>query len=185
MSFDQAWAFLRKWEGAGCVQDEHSPSCWGINLAANPDLEPEWPLTEARAREVARERYWLAINADALPPGLALMAMDAAFNQGVPTARAMLERTHDLAVFAGLRLEAYTALGTWETYGRGWVRRVADCLRAATALDAPADVWEVDLIVDHRPWWERWRVTSAKPARLRRRRATRDDALTKADIAPR
>lgn len=135
--FNEAWAFVLAHEGSGCWQGagEDAQTCWGIYLKANPDLKSEWPLSKYRATEVARTRYWDAVGAEVLPAALALMAFDAAFNQGVPLARRTLKKTQDVMEFAAVRLHAYSRLASWPTNGRGWARRVADCLTACAELE--------------------------------------------------
>ena len=135
--FDAAWAFVLMHEGSGCWQGagEDAQTCWGIYLKANPDLKAEWPLSKFRATEVARERYWDAIGADDLEPALAMMAFDAAFNMGTSTAKRFLGRTRDIAEYAALRLKAYAEMPGWAVNGKGWVRRVADCLKEAVEIE--------------------------------------------------
>ena len=106
------------------------------------------------ARDVYRQSYWDAVNADQFHPALAFQLFDAAVNHGPSTAIKLLQRsvavTDDgvygpvtaravegatlvdvLLRFNATRLEYYTSLDTFSAFGRGWTRRVAGNLRYA------------------------------------------------------
>lgn len=92
--FDTAVSDIIKFEGGFTPKDGASgaPANFGINQRANPDVDVK-NLTKAQAVELYRTRYWDAIGGDNLPPATALVAFDMAVNQGVGSARAMLEQT--------------------------------------------------------------------------------------------
>lgn len=106
------------------------------------------------AKEIARAEYWDAVRADELPDAVRFDVFDAAYNSGVKQAAKWLQRaagTDDdgqigpmtiaaangvagyrlLARFNGHRLQFYTDLTTWPTFGKGWSRRVAANLKDA------------------------------------------------------
>jgi lysozyme family protein len=81
--------------------------------------------------------YWEAIRGETLPPSLAVVALDAAINHGPARVLQWLaEEPHDAATLTARRLQHYTDLETWPTFGRGWIRRAARVLRAAGKLEA-------------------------------------------------
>lgn len=104
-------------------------------------------LTPELVAPLYRERYWNAVRADELPPGVDLAVFDVAVNSGTGRAGKLLQqavgaavdgsigpRTVALATAADpvvtidricdLRLEFLRALPIWPTFGRGWSRRV-------------------------------------------------------------
>jgi lysozyme family protein len=118
---------------------------FGINVSANPDVDVR-NLTPERAKELYRERYWDAINADSLPPALQGIAFDAAVNQGPANARKwIVESGGDPVVYARLRREHYAKLveqdpEKFQQYAAGWEARVAKFEQAATSSPTEAGV---------------------------------------------
>lgn len=117
-------------------------------------------LTVAAVTPIYRARYWRAVSGDDLPAGVDLAVFDPAVNMGVGRAARFLqavvwaERDGDIGprtlaavrsqpaadVINSLcdrRLTFYRGLPTFETFGRGWTTRVADCRAAALAMLAP------------------------------------------------
>lgn len=143
----------------GYVNDPRDPggeTQWGIAKASYPKLNIK-TLTRSQAIEIYRRDFWAPIGGDALPDAAAFQLLDACVNHGAgnavrwlqravgaaddgrlgPLTLAAVKRTNpaDLVLlFNAERLEFYTKLGTWSTFGKGWVRRVAANLRFA-ALD--------------------------------------------------
>lgn len=128
---------------------------WGISAMAYPHLNIAG-LTREQAIAIYRRDFWDAVKGDLLPPMVAFQALDVAINHGVDRARRMLQRAarvlddgiigpitlaalrkadqNDLTfLFLAERLEFYTSISTWPTFGRGWARRVAANLRYAAA----------------------------------------------------
>lgn len=120
---------------------------WGISKRSFPDLDIKH-LTRDQAITIYREKYWVQIQGDMLPRSLAFQVLDLAINSGVKRAISMLQRAAgvpDDGVMGPLtmsairsfsdsdisqlliaeRLEFYTELMTFPTFGRGWVRRMA------------------------------------------------------------
>jgi len=113
-------------------------------------------LTEAEAREIYLARYWNPIRGDELPPGVDLAVFDFAVNSGVRRAARELQavvgvpqdgaigrvtlaavREHDPSIVIANLCERRRAflrsLKTYDTFGRGWLRRVAAIEDAAKA----------------------------------------------------
>ena len=118
---------------------------YGISKRSYPTLDIA-NLTLANAQSIYHRDYWQLIHGDQLPPGLDLLLLDCAVNQGPVTAIKLLQRTlrirddgiigpetlsADAAAMPGL-LDAFAAeralryeLNTNEaTFGRGWYRRL-------------------------------------------------------------
>lgn len=111
-------------------------------------------LTRDQAREIYRTAYWGRAKADQYDSAIGFQLFDAAVNHGMGNAVRFLQRavgqvddgivgpmtvaairrmsvTDVLARFNAERLEFYTRLSTWGTFGKGWARRVAGNLRYA------------------------------------------------------
>lgn len=109
-------------------------------------------LTWGQATEIYRKAYWVKAQIEHLPPGMRFQVFDAAVNHGVGNAVRFLQRAagvaddgivgpvtrrainnHDvwnlILNFNAERLEFYTKLSTFNTFGRGWTRRVAQNLK--------------------------------------------------------
>jgi lysozyme family protein len=122
-------------------------------LAKRPVREIE----DAELHAIYREGYWDAIRGDDLPAGVDLAVFDYAVNSGPGRASKELQRVV-LATMDGLigpvtlaavqarkpseivrslcagRLAFLKSLSTWETFGRGWERRVVDVQAVALAM---------------------------------------------------
>jgi Glycosyl hydrolase 108 len=100
---------------------------FGINQAANPDLNV-LTITRPQAMTRFRQRYWDAIGADGLPPALAMVAFDAAVNQGVDNARQWLAQSGgDVGKLLSLREAAYRDLAKNPAQAKnldGWMARL-------------------------------------------------------------
>lgn len=108
-------------------------------------------LTPAKVAPLYKARYWDVVKGDELPPALALCAFDMAVNAGPSRSIRILQeivgatrdgqvgrktlqavqqyvRTHGLAAlvraFQNARRDYYRALSHFDTFGRGWLRRV-------------------------------------------------------------
>ena len=111
-------------------------------------------LPKETAQAIADKSYWQAIHGDELPRAVAWQVVDAAYNHGNRQAIKFLQRAvgasadgvigprtlaavkamdaNDIVfIFNAERLDFYTKLGTWLTFGRGWSRRIAGNLRWA------------------------------------------------------
>lgn len=156
MNFDLAFDRLLGHEG-GYVNDPRDPggeTNWGITVAvarANGYAGPMRDLPQDTAKAIYRKLYWNTVRADELPEAVRFDAFDAAVNHGPSQAAKWLQRavgtTPDgvigtvtlgavraagsqlAAHFNGQRLQFYTDLPTWPTFGKGWARRVATNLK--------------------------------------------------------
>ena len=154
-AFDLAFDRLLGHEG-GYTAGEGDPggeTQWGISKRSYPNEDIK-ALTIDDAKLIYRRDFWNRIHADELPPALAFQVFDFAVNSGIETAVRYLQRalgvgddghfgpiTRAAAAkmsesdavmrFAAERIEFYCRLSTFGTFGKGWVRRVAQNLRYA------------------------------------------------------
>lgn len=153
MNFDLAFDRLMGHEG-GYVNDPRDPggeTNWGISKRSYPTVDVK-NLTRDGARAIYRRDFWDRINGDRLHDGVAFQIFDFAVNSGIETAVRALQRALDVADdghwgprsqaaadamgesdtimrLNAERLEFMARLSTWQTFGRGWARRVAGNLR--------------------------------------------------------
>lgn len=125
---------------------------YGISASAYP-AEDIGNLALERAKLLYRRDYWGPAGCDAVPDALKYDLFDTAVNSGYKTAVKLLQRAcgepadgalgpHTLqaiqsmaptrlqARFDGWRLEYLTEADGWDTFGKGWARRVAKNLKA-------------------------------------------------------
>lgn len=118
-------------------------------------------LTPAKVAPLYRAMYWDKLKCDQLPPALALCVFDMGVNAGVNRAAKMLQgmvgavrdgaigpgtmnaltgflKAHGLAYavrsYQRSRRDYYRALDTFDTFGRGWLRRVDETETEALRL---------------------------------------------------
>ena len=131
---------------------------FGISAMTYPKLDIE-NLTVEQAKEIYYKDWWVKLRMDLFKPALSYQMFDAAINHGMHNASAMLQRgvgvdddgkigpatrkavdlmdlDDVLKVFLSERLEFMTYVGTWDTFGKGWARRIALNLKLA-AEDTP------------------------------------------------
>ena len=136
------------WTSGQCGSGRCLGTKFGISSAAYPALDIA-RLTVDDAKAIYRRDYWDQVEADALPPPLALLVFDAAVNNGVARAVRWLQQaagaTVDgvmgigtltaiaarsgngaalLAEFQAQRMTFMAALPTWRSFGLGWARRL-------------------------------------------------------------
>ncbi|MEE1653729.1 glycoside hydrolase family 108 protein [Brachymonas sp. J145] len=159
MNFDEAFERLIGHEG-GYVNHPRDPggeTNWGVTLRtarAEGYSGPMRAMTRDQAREIYRTAYWGRARADQYDSAIGFQVFDAAVNHGIGNAVRFLQRavgvaddgavgpvtlaavrrmtvTDVLSRFNAERLDFYTKLTTWPTFGKGWSRRVAGNLRYA------------------------------------------------------
>jgi lysozyme family protein len=151
--FDQCFDKLIASEG-GYVFDPRDPggeTNWGISKRAYPTVDIK-NLTRDGAKAIYKADYWGRAQCDKLPPALAYLIFDAAVNSGIGQSIRFLQRAVGVADdgvmgpltvaaiqrfdaeslcarFLGQRLDFMTRLSTWDVFGKGWGRRIADQLK--------------------------------------------------------
>ncbi len=118
------------WTGGASGRGECRGTKFGISARAYPDLDIA-DLTLDQAQAIYRRDYWDKLDADSLPPPLALLAFDAAVNNGLGRARQWLALARSqqtgaaiCAEFLAQRFAFMAALPTWHSFGLGWARRL-------------------------------------------------------------
>lgn len=124
---------------------------WGISKRSYPKVNIK-KLTREQAVAIYYRDFWVPVGGDNLSAIIGYQCLDAAVNHGLGTARRMMQRALGVADdgiigpvtlamlrkidpndflmrFVAERLEFYTRLGTWDKFGKGWTRRMAECLR--------------------------------------------------------
>ena len=103
---------------------------FGISKRSYPNEDIKH-LTRERAIRLYYEDFWVPLGCDRLHPALAFQVFDAGVNHGRQKALSWLALadfapTHALKVmrFNSLRLQFYTQLKTFKTFGKGWTNRV-------------------------------------------------------------
>lgn len=126
---------------------------WGISKRSYPNVNIK-ALTREDAIEIYRKDFWNRVQGENLPTALAFQALDAAVNSGIGNAVRFLQRALGVAddgvvgpitlarlrshsewdvtaLYIAERLEFMTKLNTWQTFGKGWARRIAGNIRYA------------------------------------------------------
>ena len=114
-------------------------------------------LAEDEAKQIYHANYWNALSCDELPDGVDLVVFDFGVNAGPGRSAKTLQRVvgvkddgvigpislaavaavdpmHIIRRFGELRMEFYRGLRIFETFGRGWTRRVQKTEAQALAL---------------------------------------------------
>ncbi|WP_438767889.1 glycoside hydrolase family 108 protein [Kushneria sp. TE3] len=159
MTFEKAFERLIGHEG-GYVNHPSDPggaTKWGITQRTAREVGYRGDmrdLSRDRAREIYLTAYWLRARCDQYDGAIGYQLFDVAVNSGIGNAIRMLQRAagvaddgivgpvtlaainnrDPLALIVLLNAERqafYTRLSTWESFGRGWSRRVAENLRYA------------------------------------------------------
>lgn len=147
--FDECFEKLIGHEG-GYVNNPRDPggeTKFGISKRGYPSLDIKG-LTLAEAKAIYKRDYWNRAHCDELPNGVAFDVFDGAVNSGPGQAIRWLQRAAGVADdgmvgpltlaavkrmepealqarYNGQRLDFMTRLSTWESFGRGWARRIA------------------------------------------------------------
>ncbi len=158
MNFEQAFTKLIGHEGgySNHVDDPGGETNWGVTKRVAQENGYHGSMrdfTKDDAMAIYDRMYWIKISADSLPDAVRFDAFDAAVNSGVGQAIKWLQRAVGVADdgvigqqtlnalatangdvvakrFNGQRLMFMTNLSTWQTFGKGWARRVAENLMA-------------------------------------------------------
>jgi hypothetical protein len=103
--------YLAPAEGGYAPNDGNgAPVNFGINQKSNPDVDVK-NMTQAQAKAITYERYWKPSGADQLPPGLAEVQADTAFNMGVEAAQRLLQQSGgDVNKYLELREQRYRSI---------------------------------------------------------------------------
>ncbi|HBA34850.1 MAG TPA: secretion activator protein [Gammaproteobacteria bacterium] len=141
------------WTGGKVYEGELKGTKFGLAAMTYPDLDIE-NLTIEQAKQIYLRDWWQPLMLDRMPKGMPYQLFDAAINHGSGRAAKFLQRAagarddgqigpktiaavlamdhNDLLMrFIAERLGYFTNIKLWETYGKGWVRRMAGNLQFA------------------------------------------------------
>jgi lysozyme family protein len=156
MTFDEAFEKLLGHEG-GYVNHSDDPggeTNWGITIRVareNGYTGAMREMPQSVAKEIYRKRYWAPVYGDLLPAVVRYAMFDAAVNSGVGQAARWLQRAVGVAddgrigpvtlravgqvspdkllrSMLAQRLLFMTNLTGWNSFGRGWARRIASLM---------------------------------------------------------
>lgn len=141
------------WTGGKVGSGTLKGTKYGIAANSYPNLDIK-NITLQQAKQIYKRDYWDKVKGDQLPPELAFHVFDMAVNGGISRGIKLLQKTvgttedgligpatlaavnrmnvHDaILIYNANRLQFYTSLGTFGTFGKGWINRVANNLRMA------------------------------------------------------
>jgi len=124
-------------------------------------------ISDADLQAIYRRKYWDVVRGDDLPDGIDLVAFDAAVNSGPTRGAKWLQQGLGVAVDGAIgpatitrarqvsaksaieaaliaRMTFLRSLKTWQTFGKGWTRRVDDVRRVALAMADDAPTYTAD-----------------------------------------
>ena len=161
--FDEIIEMVLEHEG-GYVNHSSDPggeTIYGISKRAYPDLDIK-NLTVAEAKEIYRNDYWNRIKGEELPVGVACVVLDYSVNSGTSRASKALQSVCGIANGDGIigpaslnsvwvtvkntseedvinavttqRQEFIRALSIYDTFGKGWERRIEETRAKAMEL---------------------------------------------------
>lgn len=158
MTFFDAFPILMDFEGHSIltdhINDPGGKTKWGITekvARENGFTGNMADLTMGMAMSIAQNQYWDAVKADELPVEIRYLMFDSAFNSGVRQSIKWLQRAckinddgiigpqtlaalqkHDPNILkmkiCGQRINFLTNLQTFNVFGKGWTRRIAEIL---------------------------------------------------------
>lgn len=149
--FDICHPITAKWEGGWSDHkaDPGGKTMYGITEAVfhawlkaqGLALRPVRSITMAEALAIYREQYWIACGAPNLAPGVDLATYDASVNSGVSRGRKWLlasagsnDHSETVKRICRARLSFMQSLKIWQSFGKGWGRRVADIEAKGVAM---------------------------------------------------
>ena len=135
-------------------RDPGGETNWGVTKRTaqayryNGDMRT---MTRDQAKAIYKRGFWDKVGGDSLPDAIAFQLFDAAVNHGIGNAVRFMQRALGVADdgivgnitltalrnadandflmrFNAARLDFYTRLSTFDTFGKGWVRRIVDNL---------------------------------------------------------
>jgi lysozyme family protein len=163
MSFSKVIKMVLEHEG-GYVNHPSDPggeTKYGISKRAYPEIDIAG-LTEEDAEEIYFNDYWSRIKGEELPAGVACVVMDYAVNSGISRASKALQSVCGIANGDGIigpaslnavwttvkndgeltvvaavcdqRREFIRGLSIYETFGKGWERRITETYEKAVEI---------------------------------------------------
>jgi len=132
-------------------KDPGGETNWGISKRSYPNVSIS-TLTRNQAVAIYYRDFWLKAHCEELSDGAGYQLVDSAVNSGISQSIRFMQRalgvaedgvygpvtleamrknteTDFIMLFLAERLDFMTKLKGWETFGRGWARRIAANLR--------------------------------------------------------
>ena len=150
--YDECFVRLMGNEGgySNNPKDPGGETNWGISKRSYPTLDIK-NLTQDAAKAIYKRDFWDKCRCDELFPVLAFALFDCAVNSGCERAVILLQKTLGVAEdgafgrvtmgrvndegaslltakYLGCRLQFMTNLRPWDTFSKGWARRIAEQL---------------------------------------------------------
>ena len=136
----------------GCTQAN-----WEAYVGHKVTWDDMKALTKEDVKPLYKKNYWDAVKGDDLPSGVDYAAFDFAINAGPGASKRMIQRALGVAAdgaigpmtmqaiksanpkeflqkFSDAKTAFYQSLPTFPTYGKGWLRRVADVQQLASTM---------------------------------------------------
>jgi len=152
MNYDKCFTRLMGNEGgySNNPKDPGGETNWGISKRSYPELDIK-NLTQDDAKAIYKRDFWDKCKCSRLECGLDFAIFDCAVNSGVSQAIKLLHQTLGVkddgigevtmkairqagsdrtltAQYLGRRLQFMTNLRPWDTFSKGWARRIAEQL---------------------------------------------------------
>lgn len=136
----------------GCTQAN-----WEAYVGHKVTQDDMKALKKEDVKPLYKKNYWDAVKGDDLPSGVDYAAFDFAINAGPGASKRMIQRALGVAAdgaigpatmaaikaangkeflqkFSDAKTAFYQSLPTFPTYGKGWLRRVADVQQVASTM---------------------------------------------------
>lgn len=156
MTLDEAFTALLGNEGgySNNPADPGGETMWGITATvarANGYAGPMNLMPKSVAQAIYAAKYWTPMQCDHIPDPLCFQVFDSAVNNGLDQATRLLQQAVGVPVdgklgprtlaavqscepmktaarYLAYRLQFFTSLGAWTTFGKGWANRIANNL---------------------------------------------------------
>ena len=141
----------------GCTMWGCTQANWEAYVGHHVTHDDMKALKKDDVKPLYKKNYWDAVHGDELPSGVDYAAFDFAINAGPGASRKMIQKAlgvpadgaigpatmaaikaadgkDSLKKFSDAKIAFYQTLATFPTYGKGWLKRVADVQAAASTM---------------------------------------------------
>jgi lysozyme family protein len=154
LAFVVAVTLVLELEG-GLVHHPEDPggmTKYGISQRAYPNVDIA-NLTKDAAIAIYFNDYWVPVSKEVLDPRTRILVFDSAVNHGLARALSWYRAYPDFNDYLTNRIRFFTNLDSFATFGRGWMRRVAEVVDRANRQ--AHELQRVEALVDNRGLSER------------------------------
>jgi len=155
---------------------------YGISQRSYPKVDIK-NLTRQQATEIYKRDYWNRVIQRVDDPRMRIMVFDSAVNHGLSRALNWYSIYPNFNDYLTNRIRFYTSLSTFDTFGAGWMRRVARVTDVANRVQGEKQM--VDMLIDNRPFYQRcWSAVTGYwgPVAYRIRSMSRESGGMKLDV---